>query len=72
MMTGRRDHTENATTTTLNTADMPLADRMQPSLVLGDLVAEGAKWAHGRLKSWFAGRADGVTAERPSATCGAF
>lgn len=71
-MTGRRDHAENANTNTLNTAEMPLAGRMQTSLVLGDLVAEGAKWAHGCLKSWLAGRANGVAAERPSATCGAF
>ena len=70
-MTGRRDHAETVTTNALNTAEMPLADRLQTSLVLGDLVAEGVKWAHGRLKTWMAGRADGVTADRPSATCGA-
>ena len=71
-MTGRRDHAETATTNALNTAHMPLAGRLQTSLVLGDLVAAGARWAHGRLKTWLAARAGGVTADGPSATCGAF
>lgn len=69
-MTGHRDKLDATQTKDLNTEAMPLAGRLQTSLMLGDLFVAAIKWAHACVKSHFATRADAVSAERPPEPCG--
>ncbi len=70
-MTGHRDKPNATQAIALSTEAMPLAGRLQTSLMLGDLFVAGAKWAQAHVRSHFAARADTVSAERPPEPCGA-
>jgi hypothetical protein len=70
-MTGCRDKLDARQAIALNTQAMPLAGRMQTSLMLGDLVVAGAQWARAHVNSHFAARAGNVSAKRPPEPCGA-
>ena len=56
-------------TVELDTAAMPLAGRMQRSLVLGDLAVLAARWAHGQFASHVAARAERAVVEQPTEPC---
>ncbi len=70
-MTGRRDNQDTTQAIALNTEAMPLAGRLQTSLMLGDLFVAGVKRARAQVSSHFAARAGTVTAKRPPEPCGA-
>ncbi len=70
-MTGRGDNVDTSKAIILNTGDLPFAGRLQASLMLGDLIAAGARWARGHLVSHFAARARHVSSDQPPEPCGA-
>lgn len=69
-MTGHRDKQGATQAIVLSKADLPLADRLQSALMLGDLVVAAARRARDLLRSAFARRAHDMTAEGPPEPCG--
>jgi len=51
-------------------ADLPLGDRMQTSLMLGDLTIAVAKWVRAQLFSRNTRCCAQIAAEQPSESCG--
>ena len=69
-MTGRRDTLDATQAIVLDAKALPLAGRLEMSLLLGDLVAAAARWAHAHISSHAAVRANNVS-KRPPEPCGA-
>lgn len=69
-MTAPSKYTATPNASAISYADMPLAYRMQTSLVLGDLVIAAAKWVRSHLSSRDTRCCAHIAPEEPSESCG--
>ncbi|MGI9412899.1 MAG: hypothetical protein ACR2PM_04480 [Hyphomicrobiales bacterium] len=71
-MTGRSEHLGTPRSSGISHADLPLGNRLQTSLMLGDLTIAVARWVRGQMLSQDIRRSAHMAPKHPSEPCGVF